>query len=286
MFKLGLDFGSTLIKMVLTKPGVKGKPFPRAFFKYKTNDNIGDFYNALEDFLVRSNIPLSAIEHISATGTHANLVKDNILGIPATKVSEVEAIGLGGLALSGLDEALVVNMGTGTTYIDATPDGIRHLGGTGMGGGTLTGLAQCILGTSSVREIVRLAGRGKLENVDLLIGDVTDQELQNLPPFLTAANFGKLAHQLYTKQAAQAGKEDLARALINLVLQVIGSMAVMVCKGCHREHVVFVGTLTRLPQIGETYSIFSKVYGLQFIVPPFAVYGTALGSTLVSEQEV
>ena len=115
----------------------------------------------------------------------------------------------------------------------------------------------------------------------MLIGDVTDQELQDLPPFLTAANFGKLAHQLYTKQTSHAGKEDLARALINLVLQVIGSMAVMVCKSCHKTNVVFVGTLTRLPQIEETYSIFSKVYGLQFIVPPFAVYGTALGLSLI-----
>ena len=91
MFRLGLDFGSTLTKMALIKPGVKDKPFPQAVFKYKTNDHIGDFYNALEDFLVRSNIPLSSIEHISATGTHANLVKDNILGIPASKVSEVES---------------------------------------------------------------------------------------------------------------------------------------------------------------------------------------------------
>ncbi|HNR27001.1 MAG TPA: hypothetical protein PKY83_00465 [Bacteroidales bacterium] len=286
MFRLGLDFGSTLTKMALIKPGVKDKPFPQAVFKYKTNDHPGDFHNALVDFLKRENIPPDAIEHISATGTHANMAKDNILGIPVNKVPEVESIGLGGLALSGLDEALVVNMGTGTTYVDATAEGIHHLGGTGMGGGTLTGLGQCILGTSSVREIVRLAGHGKLENVDLLISDITDQELQNLPPILTAANFGKLAHQLYAKQASLAGKEDLARALINLVLQVIGSMAVMVCKGSNRRNVVFVGTLTSLPQIGETYSIFSKVYGLQFIVPRFSVYGTALGSTLVSAEEV
>jgi len=286
MYRLGLDFGSTLTKMALTKPGDKDYPSPQAIFQYKTNDHLPDFYNALESFLHQENIPLNAIDQISATGTHANLVKDNILGIPTRIAQEIESIGRGGLALSGLKEALVVNTGTGTTYIDASPEEYRHLGGTGVGGGTLTGLGHSLLGCSSVHEIVRMASHGKLENVDLLIGDVTDQELEHLPPYLTAANFGKLAHPLYTEQAAQAGKEDLAVALINLVLQVIGSMAVMICRSCHKTHVVFVGSLTRLPQAKDIYAMFSKVYGLQFIIPPFAAFGTALGSTLVSSPEV
>ncbi|HPW78931.1 MAG: Type II pantothenate kinase [Bacteroidetes bacterium ADurb.Bin037] len=285
MFRLGLDFGSTLTKMALIRPGEKDYPSPQAVFQYKTNDKVEDFYNALESFLIREDIPLNSIEHISATGTHANLVKDNILEIPTTIVPEVESIGKGGLALSELDQALIVNMGTGTTYVEASLDTIRHLGGTGIGGGTLTGLGKCILGTSSVSEIARLASHGNLENVDLLIRDVTDQELEQLPPFLTAANFGKLAHPLYTEQSSRACREDLALAVINLVLQVIGSMAVMVCKSCNKTNVVFVGSLTRLPQIEKTYDMFSNVYGLQFIIPPFAVFGTALGSTLVSLQE-
>ncbi|MDY0358299.1 MAG: hypothetical protein WCW89_03915 [Bacteroidales bacterium] len=286
MYRLGLDFGSTLTKMALTKPGEKDYPSPQAIFQYKTNDCTGDFYNALESFLIQENIPLGTIDHISATGTHANLVKDNILGIPTRIVPEVASIGMGGLALAQLEEALVVNMGTGTTYIDASSEGMRHLGGTGIGGGTLTGLGQCILGSSSVSEIARLASHGNLENVDLLIGDITDLQLEHLPSYLTAANFGKLGHPLYTKEASKAGREDLALALINLVLQVIGSMAVMVCKSCHKSNVVFVGSLTRLPQIGDVYSMFSKVYGLQYIIPPFAAFGTALGSTLVSSEEV
>ncbi|NLA15992.1 MAG: pantothenate kinase [Bacteroidales bacterium] len=286
MYKLGLDFGSTLTKMALVKSGVKDSPLPLAVFKYKTNDNLGDFYEALAAFLNKENIPLHSIKSISATGTHSNLVKKTLFGIPVTVVPEVDSIGQGGLLLSGLDRALIVNMGTGTTYVEATPEEIRHLGGTGMGGGTLTGLGQCILGTSSVSEIVRKASHGNLERVDLLIRDITQQKLDFLPPNLTAANFGKIGHSLYTQEAQQATKEDLALAIINLVFQAIGSMAVMVCKSCHKKNVVFVGTLTRIPQIEKIYSVFSKVYGLQFIVPPFAVYGTALGSIEVSKQEV
>jgi type II pantothenate kinase len=272
--------------MALSKPEGKEHPFPQAVFTYKTNDHLGDFHEALGTFLQKENIPLTSIRRIVATGTHANLVKDSLLGLPVQVVPEVTSIGKGGLALSGLDQALVVNMGTGTTYVDATQKEIRHLGGTGVGGGTLTGLGKCILGTGSVSEIVRWASNGNLAHVDLLMRDVTDQKMDFLPPDLTAANFGKLAHALYTKEAMQATKEDLALAIINLVLQVIGSMAVMVCKSCNKTQVVFVGTLTRIPQIEKIYSHFSKVYGLQFIVPPFAVFGTALGSILVSSQEV
>ena len=47
MYRLGLDFGSTLTKMALTKPGDKDYPSPQAIFQYKTNDYVPDFYNAL-----------------------------------------------------------------------------------------------------------------------------------------------------------------------------------------------------------------------------------------------
>ncbi len=282
MFQLGLDFGSTLTKMAMTKPGALDYPAPQAIFQYKTRNDPSLFYKALEEFLKAENILLSDIDSITATGTHANVVKDNILNIPTRIVGEVESIGRGALALTGLDQALVVNMGTGTTYVLADKEGCRHIGGTGVGGGTLSGLGSYMLKCKSVKDIISLSAQGDLEKVDLLIKDVTDQTLLNLPPYLTAANFGKMGHSLYEKEAAQAGRADVARGLINLILQVIGSMAVMVCKSCNTTNVIFVGSLTRLPQITETYSMFSKVYDLHFIVPPFAVFATALGSTLTS----
>lgn len=287
MFHLGLDFGSTLTKMVLTEPDAEGEiPQLQASFQYKTHPDPSGFYEALEQFLRDEQIPLAHIHHITATGTHANLVKDNILRIPTRIVPEVPSIGLGGLALSGLDNALVVNMGTGTTYVLADKHECRHLGGTGMGGGTLSGLGVALLQTKSVTEISNLATKGNLDHVDLLMKDVTDQVYPNLPSTLTAANFGKLAHQLHTREAALATPEDIACGLINMVLQIIGSMAVMVCKSCSTKNVVFVGSLTRLPQLAPIAELFSNVYGLHFMVPPFAVFATALGSTFTSEEYV
>ena len=43
--------------------------------------------------------------------------------------------------MSGLDRAVVVSMGTGTAYVMADKGRVSHLGGTGVGGGTLLGLS-------------------------------------------------------------------------------------------------------------------------------------------------
>ncbi len=276
MYRLGLDFGSTLTKMVMLEPGAANFPQPQAIFQYHTPKNPVAFYQALGKFLQEENIPLSRIDSIYATGTHANLVQNNILGIPTTVVPEINSIGRGGLALAQKQEALVVNMGTGTTFVYANKDGCHHIAGSGVGGGTLSGLGSHILNGISVKEITRLAKEGNLENVDLLMKDVTDQIYPNLPADLTASNFGKLAHPLYKTQSPT--QADVALGLINLVLQVIGSMAVMACKTIPSNNVVCVGTLTRTPQIYQIYETFSKVYGLQFTVPPFAVFATALGA--------
>jgi activator of 2-hydroxyglutaryl-CoA dehydratase len=92
MFHLGLDFGSTLTKMAMTKPGALDYPAPQAIFQYKTHNDPSLFYKALEEFLKAENISLSDIDGITATGTHANVVRNNILNIPTRIVGEVESI--------------------------------------------------------------------------------------------------------------------------------------------------------------------------------------------------
>lgn len=278
MYRLGLDFGSTLTKMVMLKPEAADFSQPQAIFQYHTSANPVEFYQALGEFLKEENISLNSIDGIYATGTHVNLVNGEILGIPTKVVSEIDSIGRGALALAELSEALVVNMGTGTTFVYADANGCHHIAGSGVGGGTLSGLGSHVLNGRSVKEITQLAKEGSLDRVDLLMKDVTDQIYPNLPQDLTASNFGKLAHPLYKTQTPS--EADVALGLINLVLQVIGSMAVMACKTIPTKNVVFVGTLTRTPQIREIYDTFSKVYGLQFIVPPFAMFATALGAGL------
>ena len=65
-------------------------------------------------------------------------MEGDIYGIPTEQVEEFTAVGVGGLALSGVEKAVVVSMGTGTAFVWAQRGGeVRHLCGSGVGGGTL-----------------------------------------------------------------------------------------------------------------------------------------------------
>ena len=56
---------------------------------------------------------------------------------------------------------MVVSMGTGTTLVKYDNGDISHVGGLGMGGGTLSGLARIMLGTDDIQHISELAKAGK-----------------------------------------------------------------------------------------------------------------------------
>ena len=81
-------------------------------------------------------VPHSREQRIALTGVGASYIDDDIYGIPTEKVEEFTAVGVGGLALSGQDRAVVVSMGTGTAFIWAEKGKpVRHLCGSGVGGG-------------------------------------------------------------------------------------------------------------------------------------------------------
>src|SRR5699024_918888 len=138
--------------------------------------------------------------------------------IPTSIVDEFYCTGRGGLYLSDLEEGIIVSMGTGTAFVYATPDKIEHLGGTGIGGGTLVGLSNAVLNVRDIKNLVKLAQKGDLRRVDLAIGDITTNAVSNLPFDATASNFGKLSEL--------ATPEDIALGLLNLVYQTVGMLAV------------------------------------------------------------
>ena len=73
--------------------------------------------------------------------------------IRVTPKIEFGSLAKGGLYLSGLKSAIVVSCGTGTAVVWARKNKpVVHLGGTGVGGGTLQGLGKLILKTDSVEK--------------------------------------------------------------------------------------------------------------------------------------
>ena len=72
---------------------------------------------------------------------------------------------------------------------------------------------------------------------------------------------------------------------MNLVLQAIGTMSVLACRTCCTNTVVLTGALTMLPPARETFDLFTRLYGVEYIIPENATFATAIGAALYSMRE-
>lgn len=240
----------------------------------KANDPVSSVYGAFGKFLSSNKLTLGDIEKVMITGVGSSYIKDKIYGIPTGRVDEFLAIGMGGLFLSGLEKAIIVSMGTGTALVAANKDEAKHMGGTGVGGGTLLGLSNLILNVRSFDDLIETAQGGNLANVDLTIGDITvDKKVGSLPPETTASNFGKISDL--------ASKSDIALGIINLVFQTIGMISVFATKIDHTSDVVLTGNLVNVPQSAEIFDLLGKIFNVNFHIPCNAEYATACGATIV-----
>ncbi len=266
---LGIDIGGSTTKIVGLRPG--GSPI--AMHRVQAQDPITSLYGALGNFLVSNRLQLGDVGRVALTGVGASYVESDIFGIPTDKVEEFTAVGAGGLSLSGLDRCVVVSMGTGTAFIWAERGReVRHLCGSGVGGGTLAGLCSRLCGTRQYDQIVKLAASGDVGNVDLTVGDITRNTHPSLPLDITAANFGSVSDD------ATAG--DFAAGVVNMVLQSIGTTAVMACRACGCDTAVLTGFMAKLPQARACCDLFTRLHGVKFIIPENAPFATAIGAAL------
>jgi len=279
---IGIDIGSTTTKAVSVEDGkVTGK------IKTKASDAVTAATGALGKLVLENGIKIDAISCIKITGAGASKIKNDIFGIPTTAVNEINAIGVGGMFLvggeprsgrisatvPGMKNIIITNIGTGTVIIEAGDRGIFHFGGTGIGGGTILGLAKKLLPIAGFSDIMELAKTGKLNQVDLLLGDITDTSLSFLKDESTASNFGKMLDT--------ATPNDIALAIINMVYQVIGVLSVFAARARNTERVVVTGNgsdnLLGRKVLAED---ITSLYGIEFIYPEFAEYTTAIGAGL------
>ena len=193
-------------------------------------------------------------------------------GLPTTKVEEFLADGLGARHESGIKDAIVVSMGTGTSFVKCVGNDICHIGGIGAGGGTLQGLSRLLLNTGDIDYVCDLATKGNLANINLLIGDISASPLPGLPMDATASLFGKAQ--------SNAQPEDVARGLIYMVLQSIGSAAVLAAIGSSIKDFVLIGNLTLLPACKDIFPAIGNLYGVRFHIPQHSEFCTAIGAGL------
>lgn len=270
---IGIDVGGSTTKIVgFEKDCEKRRIIAPQFIS--ANDPLTATYGAFGKFTDENRIAISDIERVYMTGVGSSYIKRNLYGIDCVRVPEFTCIGRGGLYLSGLDNALVVSMGTGTALVHASGDGMNYLGGTGVGGGTLVGLSKLMCGAESIDHIVELGENGSLANVDLRIKDMTAKDaLGGLPGDMTAANFGNVSEI--------ADKGDVARGIMNLVYETVAMVSVFAARHAGVKDVVLTGNLTRLGFCAEKFREINQMgYGVNFTIPEMSQFSTVIGCAL------
>jgi type II pantothenate kinase len=264
---IGIDIGGSTTKIVGFDQGAIFGPL-----LVKATDPLASVYGAFGKFLNVNHLGLSAIERIMVTGVGSSFITTRLYGIPTGKVDEFRAVGMGGLFLSDLTNGIIVSMGTGTAFVKADQRGVRHLGGTGVGGGTLLGLSNVMLNVRHFNDLIETAREGNLANIDLTIGDISHDLMVGLTPEMTASNFGKLSDL--------ASKADIALGIINLVFQTIGMVAVFASRIDQTSDIILTGNLTNVPQAVEIFAQLGRLFALNFVIPPQAEYATAAGAAM------
>ncbi len=267
---IGIDVGGSTTKIVGFRED--GEMIPPQFVK--ATDPVTSLYGAFGKFTVENGIELSDIEKVKLTGVGASYVTKPLYGLACERTVEFECVGRGGIYLSGLDEAIVVSMGTGTAIIHADKSGrIHYFGGTGVGGGTVVGLSRRMLGMDSISHIVEIAKEGCLDNVDLRIKDMFNQKsATTLAENMTAANFGKLSDM--------ATPGDVALAILNMVFETAGMLAIFAARSKNLKDIVLTGNLTSIPQAKTIFADLEKLFDVNFIIPEHAQFACAIGSAL------
>jgi type II pantothenate kinase len=277
---IGIDVGGSTTKIVgfRHKDGQPKTLIPPMFVR--ATDPITSIYGALGRFTSENGLALSDINRIMMTGVGSSFLSGSIYDLDCRDVPEFSGVGLGGLYLSGLDEAIIVSMGTGTALVHAkhTDSGrtrIKYLGGTGIGGGTLMGLTKKMLGVDKVEDVEKLCEGGDLSKIDLKISDLSrGNQFPDVNTDLTASNFGNLS--------GLAENHDLALGIANMVAETIAMISIFAARGNGIKNIVLTGNLTTITPIRKVFESLEQNFGVNFIIPENAQFATVIGAALYS----
>ena len=273
---IGIDVGGTTTKIVgfQKKDGALSLIEPQFV---RANDPVTSAYGAFGKFTLQNGLALADVDCVMMTGAGSSFIDKPIYSVDCRAVTEFSCIGRGGLYLSGLEEAVVVSMGTGTAIVHAKREGndvkTEYLGGTGVGGGTLVGLSKKMLGVDTVGHIEQLCEDGDLSKIDLTIKDITKEgQFPEMSANLTASNFGNLSDL--------ADSHDIALGLANMVAETVAMMAVFAARGRGIKDIVLTGNLTTITPIRRVFEGLGQSFGVRFVIPDNASFGTVIGAAL------
>ncbi len=133
-----------------------------------------------------------------------------------------------------------------------------------------------MLGVSTIERLEKLARKGDLRRIDLSVRDIAGGAIGDLPPSTTAANFGKIS--------ADATPEDKALAIMNMIVESIGVLAMASARACGQENIVLTGKLSRLFRFMQEMRRLTFPFGQRFVIPEHADFATAIGAARHARQ--
>lgn len=265
---IGIDVGISTTKIV----GLDANGSIVSPIRIKATDPLTSLYGAFGKYLHDNAIELSDVEQVMLTGVGSDYIETPVYGLPTAKAEEFIANGLGARHETSLDRMIVVSMGTGTSIVKCDGDDIKHIGGIGVGGGTLQGLARIMLKTDDIVQVSELARGGDLSKINVLIGDICAKPIPGLPMDAIASLFGNAT--------SDASREDIALGLIWMVLQSICSASILSSLGSGIKDFVMIGNLSMLPLCSEVFPACEQLYGVNFHIPRNSEFSTAIGAAL------
>ena len=266
---IGIDVGGSTTKIGAFDVS-DGRPALIEPLFVRAADPITSVYGAFGKFTDVNALDLADISRVMVTGVGASHMTRPIYALPCEIVPEFRCIGLGGLYLSGLERAIVVSLGTGTALVlserGREPE---HLGGTGVGGGTLVGLSKKLLDMDTIDHVAELARDGDLSRVDLRINDISAANVGRLTETMTASNVSDLAT-----------KADIALGIINMVFETVGMVSLFAARNHNIRDIVLTGNMTTVPQAKPIFAGLSAMFDVNFTIPERSQFGPVIGAAL------
>jgi type II pantothenate kinase len=149
---------------------------------------------------------------------------------------------------------LVVNIGSGVSAVKVTgKEEFTRVGGTSLGGGTLLGLMNLLVGTNDFDELLEMATRGSRKDTDLLIKEIYNNQGSSSPKSSSSAasdeedlavGMGRLAID-HLRNIRKMKKEDMVKNFLTMVVFNIAQVAYYLAKKERIGKIFFTGTFIK-----------------------------------------
>ncbi|MFC4408863.1 type II pantothenate kinase [Chungangia koreensis] len=220
-----------------------------------------------------------ASSHIAITGGKAGALSQ-LLKANAIMVPEFEATisGVQQLLLEeghSQDSYILTNVGTGTSIHHINGGQHVRVAGTGVGGGTIMGLAKLLTGLDEYEDISNLATGNKRDRIDLKVHHIYEGTEPPIPGDLTASNFGNLRDL----SSGNLSNEELTSTIVGMVAETITVVSLQAAQQFNAKTIVYIGSTFSNNQLMKDIVIrYTNMYGLNSILLKHGEFSGAVGA--------